>query len=60
VLFRPFSGVAPRMFKRAFSKDRELKNKQTGVLQISDPQWGTPWHLRRASYVELEAALSED
>jgi deoxycytidylate deaminase len=58
VLFRPFSGVAPRLFGRAFLKDRDLKNKETGVLQIGEPDWGSPWHLRKASYVELEAALA--
>ncbi|HEX4134587.1 MAG TPA: hypothetical protein VHY84_08265 [Bryobacteraceae bacterium] len=58
VLFRPFSGVAPRLFGRAFLKDRELKNEETGILQIGEPVWGSPWHLRKASYVELEAALA--
>ena len=58
VLFRPFSGVAPRLFERAFLKDRELKDKNTGRMDIGSPRWGTPWHLRRASYVELEAALA--
>jgi deoxycytidylate deaminase len=58
VLFRPFSGVAPRLFARAFLKDRELKDKESGSMKIASPKWGTPWHLRRASYVELEAALT--
>jgi deoxycytidylate deaminase len=58
VLFRPFSGVAPRLFGRAFLKDRDLKNKESGLIDIGTPEWGTPWHLRRASYVELEAALA--
>jgi hypothetical protein len=59
VLFRPFSGVAPRLFGRAFLKgDRDLKDKNTGLIKIGDAEWGTPWHLRRASYVELEAALA--
>ncbi len=26
VLFRPFTGVAPRLYRRAFMKDRDLKN----------------------------------
>jgi deoxycytidylate deaminase len=30
VLFRPFSGVSPRLYRRAFLKDRELKDKTTG------------------------------
>jgi deoxycytidylate deaminase len=59
VLFRPFVGVAPRMYRRAFLKDRELKDAHTGVMRNSDPEWGTPWHLRSAAYVELEAYLSK-
>ena len=58
VLFRPFSGVAPRLYRRAFLKDRELKNDRTGDLQIGEPDWGSPWHLRKASYVQLEARLA--
>lgn len=57
VLFRPFAGVAPRMYRRAFRKDRALKDDVTGVFQMGNPDWGVPWHLRSASYVELEAAL---
>ena len=60
VLFRPFSGVAPRLYKRAFLKDRELKNAQTGAMSIHQPPWGTPWHLPRSSYVEIEAKLAEE
>ncbi len=59
VLFRPFSGVAPRLFSRAFLKDRDLKDKQTGLINVGDPEWGAPWHLRSASYVELEAILAK-
>jgi deoxycytidylate deaminase len=58
VLFRPFSGVAPRLYKKAFLKDRELKDKQTGKMRVQEPEWLTPWHLARASYVEVEAKLS--
>lgn len=57
VLFHPFSGVAPRMYTRAFLKDRELKNKQTGVLHIQDAEWGSAWDVSRASYPQLEALL---
>ena len=60
VLFRPFTGVAPRMYGRAFLKDRELKNKTTGILQVQEPEWGTPYDLSRKSYAELEAALTKD
>jgi deoxycytidylate deaminase len=60
VLFRPFTGVAPRMYRRAFQKDRELKDKLSGDLQVHDPEWGTPYDLSRKSYAELEAALTKD
>lgn len=60
VLFRPFTGVAPRMYQRAFQKDRELKNKRTGKLSIQAPDWGTPYDLSKTSYAELEASLTKD
>ena len=60
VLFRPFTGVAPRMYRRAFEKDRELKNAMTGAIQIQDPDWGTPYDLSTKSYAELETALTKD
>jgi hypothetical protein len=60
VLFRPFTGVAPRMYRRAFEKDRELKNSFTGQLEIQDPDWGTPYDLSAKSYAELETALTKD
>lgn len=59
VLFRPFTGVAPRLYKRAFLKDRDLKDSETGMFSIGTPEWGTPWHLHGVSYVELEAALAK-
>lgn len=60
VLFRPFTGVAPRMYRRAFEKDRELKDPHTGYIQIQDPDWGTPYDLSTKSYAELETALTKD
>jgi len=60
VLFRPFSGIAPRWYKRAFFKDRELKDKATGTMKIHLPDWGMPWHLPKLSYVEIEAELSRE
>jgi deoxycytidylate deaminase len=60
VLFRPFSGVSPRLYKRAFLKERELKDKNTGIINIQNPQWGTPWQLSKVSYPELEAELTEE
>jgi len=59
VLFQPFVRVAPRMYRRAFLKDRDLKDWLTGVIRSAEPEWGTPWHLRSAAYVELEAFLSK-
>jgi deoxycytidylate deaminase len=59
VLFRPFVGVAPRLYRRAFLKDRDLKDDQTGSMRISDPAWSTPWHIGRVSYIELEANLAK-
>jgi len=58
VLFRPFSGVSPRFYKKAFLKERDLKDKATGEMKIGLPEWGQPWSLRRNSYIQLEADLS--
>ncbi len=59
VLFRPFVGVAPRLYRRAFLKDRDLKDDATGTMKIGEPAWSTPWHIGRVSYVELEAKLAQ-
>lgn len=59
VLFRAFTGVAPRLYKRAFAKDRDLKDSNTGDFKIGAPEWGSPWHLHGLSYVELEAVLAK-
>lgn len=59
VLFRPFTGVAPRLYRRAFLKDRDLKNDDTGDLRLGVPDWGTPWHLRKKSYIQLEAQITK-
>jgi deoxycytidylate deaminase/dephospho-CoA kinase len=56
VLFRPFVGVAPRLYWRAFFKDRELKDA-TGQMKIHQPSWGSPWQILRVSYADLEAIL---
>jgi deoxycytidylate deaminase len=58
VLFRPFTGVAPRLYRRAFMKDRDLKNDNTGDFELGTPAWGTSWHLRMKSYLQLEAQLT--
>lgn len=60
VLFRPFTGVAPRLYARAFLKDRDLKDDITGDHVIKEPKWGSHWDLGRLSYVQLEAKLIED
>lgn len=60
VLFRPFVGVAPKMYRRAFLKDRELKSKETGKMEFGAPEWGNQWHLRAAGYAELEASLIQE
>jgi deoxycytidylate deaminase len=60
VLFRPFSGVAPRLYERSFLKNRELKDRDTGIMDIQEPNWGTPWNLSRVSYPEMEATLSKE
>lgn len=60
VLFRPFSGVAPQLYKRAFMMDRDLKKKDTGEMAIQEPPWGTPWHLPKKSPAEIEAELSKE
>ncbi len=60
VLFRPFRGVAPRMYARAFLKDRDLKDDATGVMSIGEPEWGSSFDLIRVGYAEVEALLSHD
>lgn len=57
VLFRPFVGVAPRLYARAFLKDRDLKDAVDGKLQVGDAEWGGNWDLKRVGYAQLEAEL---
>ena len=59
VLFRPFNGVAPRLYERAFEKTWELKNKVTGEMKMTPPGWGDGWGAFTLSYPQLEAKLSE-
>lgn len=54
VLFRPFTGVAPRMYRRAFFKDRKLKDV-AGNMKFSEPEWTSG--LLRKSYQDIEKAL---
>ena len=60
VLFRPFTGVAPRMYSRAFRKNQSLKDTNTGQMQISSPEWGSPYDILRTSYAEFEVTLTRD
>ncbi|QSQ23152.1 cytidine deaminase [Pyxidicoccus parkwayensis] len=57
VLFRHFTGVAPRMFERAFQKDRELKSEADGRFQMGEPDWGSAWGVSKVSYADLEQQL---
>ncbi len=59
VLFRPYTGVAPRMYERAFLKDRPLKDDVTGSYNIGDPDWGSAWDLVKVSYPQLEVHLAK-
>lgn len=58
VLFKPFVGVAPRLYLRAFEKTRQLKDKETGDMRFDPPPWGDDWAPYTAAYPELEAALT--
>jgi deoxycytidylate deaminase len=57
VLFRPFVGVAPRMYERVFLKDRDYKDKLTGNFHIGEPDWGGPSDIFKHRYTEMEKAL---
>lgn len=59
VLFKPFVGVSPRLYARAFTKDRPLKNSHTGIMDIGEPKWGSKWSVKRLSYTQLEAELTK-
>lgn len=60
VLFKPFVGVSPRLYTRAFTKDRPLKDKNTGDFKMGSPAWGNKWHVKRVSYTQLEAELTKE
>jgi deoxycytidylate deaminase len=57
VLFRPFVGVAPRMYARVFLKDRAYKDKVTGDYAVGEPDWGGPSDLFKVRYTDLERDL---
>jgi tRNA(Arg) A34 adenosine deaminase TadA len=60
VLFRPFRGVSPRLYRRTFLQNGELKDKNTGNMLIHEPYWTSPWYLPKKGYIALEAALSSE
>ena len=57
VLFKPFVGVAPRMYSRAFEKTWELKDRVTGDYLLRPPAWGSEWSTLTVGYPEIEASL---
>jgi deoxycytidylate deaminase len=57
VLFRPFVGVAPRLYARVFRKDREYKDKVTGFHSIGQADWGSSWSQHQVSYASLELQI---
>jgi deoxycytidylate deaminase len=57
VLFRPFVGVAPRLYARVFRKDREYKDKVTGKFSIGEVEWGYSWSQHQVSYANLELQI---
>ncbi len=59
VLFRPFVGIAPRMYARAFEKTWQLKNKITGNFEMNPPEWGSEWSTLTVAYPQLEAILAK-
>jgi deoxycytidylate deaminase len=60
VLFRPFRGVSPRLYRRTFLQSGDLKDKNTGNMLIHEPYWTSPWYLPKKGYISLEAALSSE
>lgn len=59
VLFRPFTGVAPRLYRRAFYKDRDLKNDLTGDMEFGAAYGHMTDEMLRVSYAQVEAKLDE-
>ena len=58
VLFHPFTGVSPRLYRRAFLKSGDLKDRATGSMRIHEPYWTSPWYLPKIGYVAIEAKLT--
>lgn len=60
VLFRPFTGVAPRLYRKAFLKDRDLKNADTGDMlhPLPESESESVPSVLEASYTQIEAMLA--
>ncbi|MFJ5371912.1 anti-phage dCTP deaminase [Pectobacterium versatile] len=58
VLFRPFVGVAPRLYRRVFLKVRDYKNKVTGDFSLGISTWGRPSEAYKEPYSSMEIKLS--
>ena len=59
VLFRPFVGVAPRMYARVFMKDRDYKDRISGDYLPGEPEWGGSSDLIGIDYGDLELKLAD-
>lgn len=57
VLFRPFVGVAPQLYRKVFFKDRDYKNKVTGDHEFGEPNWGSVNAAYKVSYSSMESKL---
>ncbi|MDU9413201.1 anti-phage dCTP deaminase [Pseudomonas sp. zfem005] len=57
VLFRAFTGVAPRLYRQAFMKDRKLKDEQ-GEMTFGKPEWSSG--LLVENYQAIEKRLVEN
>ena len=57
-LFHPFVGVAPRLYRRVFLKDRNYKDDISGEFLPGQPIWGGPVEIYRESYTTMENELS--
>ncbi|WP_380785052.1 hypothetical protein [Sphingomonas sp. R86521] len=60
VLFRAFTGVAPRLYRKAFYKDRDLKSDIDGTMLTSfpDSDGSGVSHVLQLSYSQVEAMLT--
>lgn len=57
VLFRAFTGVAPRLYRQAFMKDRKLKDEQ-GKMTFGKPEWAAG--LLSENYQAIEKRLVDN